>query len=1302
MTAGLDNLKHIVVLMMSSRSFDHMLGGLSLVQEDGKKKYPKINGLTGSEWNPDAAGATVTVKPNAEFQGQLDIDPDHHFPGVDLQLFGGAPPGPGRTANMQGFVKSYSTQTNDVNRSHNIMNYFTPDKLPVLSTIATQFAVFNGWFSSIPGPTICNRAFAHYGTSFGQVGMDIFYAKDPILSIYERMIQAGHTAKIYYYDEQSSTMDTVNLLKSRPQISGTYSQFIGDCMAGHLPEYSFVEPSFNDHTGPGGGQVLASDQHPDHNVQEGERFIANTYNAIRTNPELWKSTALLITYDQHGGIYDHVAPPACTSDGYSANSADTGTGEPFNFDRLGVRVPAVLVSPYIFRGTVVPGPEDTANGRVFEHACIPATITNFFLKNYDKRTVREKQANTFLDLLSDQMRPDSDIPYFKLGGSSSKLSPLDQGRVDLLRRIEESLPQDRRTGTDIDRIQTGDQVNDYVSKMIAIIRSASEYRAQSVGTGSNAYASFEERAPLPQPTGGRSGESQFKSTIAGFRSDTTSGDDLLGINRDVEALCSVLAAKDVDPPISIGLFGDWGSGKTFFMKQMEREFDRIIEESRKTKNQTAYCSNIVQLWFNAWHYTDANLWASLVSHIFEGLALRLSPQKDDQESRAGLLKELETAKELKAEAESDRKQAVLQKEETEATLKKLAEDRAKVEVRLADLRLPDLQLLLQSDPALKSELDKTLKALGFPAVTESLINLQTTLREAYSLSGRFRATTLLLWRSKSRVTLVVLIVVIIVGFPVLTLALKQWLPNQWYFARTATVCAELTALIGSLAASLNKYARQGSEFLNRLEDARRKVTTLVERKKQSQSNEELSLEKQLNEIKAKEVGASKQFSDAETKVREIEQKIREIDEGRSLSKFLLERVRTEDYRKYLGIISSIRKDFETLDSLLPRGARAGSGALTQPIDRIVLYIDDLDRCPEDRVVEVLQAIHLLLYFRIFVVIVGVDSRWLLHSLRQHSRAFQDVSPGGTYLSEVERTHWQSTPLNYLEKIFQIPFALEPMPLEGFQRLMDSLTEQQASSGRAIVQQLPLVSDGELLPGEISGPRIVQSAQDSMAAPPESARPSMVSVPSTDAVSPKLVAAPLSLLQRSFDPNPKHLQLEQAEREFMHRLYSLIPSPRAAKRFVNVYRLLRTLVSDSELAAFVGTGQIGDYQVLQLLLAIQTGYPEQAIQFIRDLPDQNPQMLWWDFARQYRDRARFATEAAQRSNDPPRATMDEGGVALLLESDRWRLFLERLESLEGQILAGQSCESFIKWAPRVARYSFRSAPGQQSKLKRPGS
>ena len=200
MSQGLDNLKHIVVLMMENRSFDHMLGGL-------KKKFPKINGLTGNESNPDLNGNRVKVAPDATFQGQLDHDPDHHFPGVDLQIFGGAPQGPAGCPTCRGSSRATQRRAPAATSSHAIMHYFPPEgptRLTVLQTLATEFAVFNGWFSSIPGPTICNRAFAHYGTSFGNVDMNMFLMpaakKNKIPSIYERLAatatRAGSTTSI--------------------------------------------------------------------------------------------------------------------------------------------------------------------------------------------------------------------------------------------------------------------------------------------------------------------------------------------------------------------------------------------------------------------------------------------------------------------------------------------------------------------------------------------------------------------------------------------------------------------------------------------------------------------------------------------------------------------------------------------------------------------------------------------------------------------------------------------------------------------------------------------------------------------------------------------------------------------------------------------------------------------------------------------------------------------------------------------------------------------------------------------------
>jgi phospholipase C len=384
MPTGLDKLQHIVVLMMENRSFDHMLGSL-----------PGIGGIddAGAYTNPDANGNPVTPQPQAAFQAQLQPDPDHHFPAVDLQIYGkdSKPGDANRQPNMQGFVLSYYHQQQDLKHSQVIMYYFPKEKLPVLTTLAQEFAVYNRWFASIPGPTICNRAFAHYGTSFGRVDLNPIYPPEKIKSVYSRLINANpkHTAKVYYYDTTSSTMEVANLLQNQPELFGTYSQFLDDCDKGSLPDYSFIEPNYSDHESDSGENV-ANDQHPDHNVQQGEVFIASVYQAIKNNPKLWASTALLITYDEHGAIFDHVAPPKCVQDTYTADGNATGTGVEFHFDRLGVRVPTILISPWIPKGTVV--------SRVFDHASIPATVTKFFLGDYaGDRSPRETSADIFIE-----------------------------------------------------------------------------------------------------------------------------------------------------------------------------------------------------------------------------------------------------------------------------------------------------------------------------------------------------------------------------------------------------------------------------------------------------------------------------------------------------------------------------------------------------------------------------------------------------------------------------------------------------------------------------------------------------------------------------------------------------------------------------------------------------------------------------------------------------------------------------------------------------------------------------------------
>src|SRR5581483_6364864 len=163
-----------------------------------------------------------------------------------------------------------------------------------------------------------------------------------------------------------------------------FNAFFDDCKSNNLPDYCFLEPRYNAVNG--GDPMAASDQHPDHDVAEGETLIHDVYNAIRSNKDTWESTLLVIVYDEHGGLFDHVTPPSATPpDG--KNSADP----PFAFDRLGVRVPAVLVSPFIEQGTII---SDT----VFDHSSLIATARKLFLGEGWKETfltARDRDANTF-------------------------------------------------------------------------------------------------------------------------------------------------------------------------------------------------------------------------------------------------------------------------------------------------------------------------------------------------------------------------------------------------------------------------------------------------------------------------------------------------------------------------------------------------------------------------------------------------------------------------------------------------------------------------------------------------------------------------------------------------------------------------------------------------------------------------------------------------------------------------------------------------------------------------------------------
>lgn len=386
-------IKHLVILMLENRSFDHMLGFL-----------PGVNGLDPNWTNPlTLEGPLVQVSNDARTVGDLIPDPGHEWLHVNMQIFensdGTGPP------TMQGFVRDYARMSQDNNQAPNIMKCFNPDTLPILSTLARQYAVCDRWFSSVPGPTIPNRLFTHSAHSYGSLTQDAIVAPLAIRTIFEEMDVPPNPANYRIYTHGSSTLMMNLYLQTKKQNRFfDYADFKTDAKKGYLPEYTFIEPAFDDDVNNG---IYANSQHPDFPVDEGEALIKDIYNSLCASPG-WQDTLFIITYDEHGGIADHVAPPKVAPTAANAGLPDVPPSKSpqFDFRRLGVRVPTVFVSPRIPPNTVI-------NDQDYEHCSIVATVRKLFCGANAKNPFnwREAQAPTFENLLTlSKPRQDVKLP----------------------------------------------------------------------------------------------------------------------------------------------------------------------------------------------------------------------------------------------------------------------------------------------------------------------------------------------------------------------------------------------------------------------------------------------------------------------------------------------------------------------------------------------------------------------------------------------------------------------------------------------------------------------------------------------------------------------------------------------------------------------------------------------------------------------------------------------------------------------------------------------------------------------------
>jgi len=386
--------------MLENRSFDHLLGFSKLQGIDAASGRPTtIEGLDPAhDWNLGPDGKKVAVSSPADWV--MPYDPGHDFPDVEEQLCGVNGKYP--HINNSGFVANYAT----VDRANpgEIMKCYSPAQLPVLTTLAREFAVCDHWFSSMPGPTWPNRFFIHAASSGGldhspstaeMVG-SLFdgYTFDNGI-IYDRFDHAGVSWTIYKGDPfpQALSMSgmLVRLAEGRFRDFEDFSSDVND--PGYATSYAFIEPDYHALS----DFVCGNSQHPKDDITRGEALIKSIYETIRHSPH-WESSVLIITYDEHGGFYDHVPPPQTVAPGDKPTDPDNSHFG-FDFKQLGVRVPAVIVSPLI--------PRVIIDHTVYDHTSVLATVEHLF--GVQPLTERDKQAHTLTHLFS-LATPRTDAP----------------------------------------------------------------------------------------------------------------------------------------------------------------------------------------------------------------------------------------------------------------------------------------------------------------------------------------------------------------------------------------------------------------------------------------------------------------------------------------------------------------------------------------------------------------------------------------------------------------------------------------------------------------------------------------------------------------------------------------------------------------------------------------------------------------------------------------------------------------------------------------------------------------------------
>ena len=585
--------------------------------------------------------------------------------------------------------------------------------------------------------------------------------------------------------------------------------------------------------------------------------------------------------------------------------------------------------------------------------------------------------------------------------------------------------------------------------------------------------------------------------IASQNNDNPKGEDSLDIASDVNALSKLIAYEKLEPPLSIGLFGEWGSGKSFFMNEIHKKVDSL-----SSSNNKIFCQNIVHIEFNAWHYSDSNLWASLVSKIFNTLNDKIK----GTENKNSLFEKLQFSQDRLSEIKIEQKKINDKIEENKTELKEKEKEKVNKSIEIKNITISSIAQTVFNDETIKSEvksLKNELEEVG--VINENDINSFTSLvSDISTIHGTVRRFFSVFANERSFIWW-------IIGLAILGLitafCISQFFEKQ-YFLQVVTPLLLFTIPIlnklSKFVKKLKQFSPKVNDFLDNYELKKQEV--LKENNKQTieKQNEIEKLVNNINQLQFK-------LSSSAKIMEKLNDEINDIKSGKYLADFIAER--SDDYNSRLGLISIIRDDFEKLSSYLKNETDEVK------IDRIILYIDDLDRCKNDLVINVLEAIHLLLAFDLFVVIVGVDIRWISNSLNVK---YENIDMRD---NQTEK----ATPLEYLEKIFQIPFHLE------------KTTDK---SKKVFIERL-------LRPNLVQENSEIQSSTHTNAYETNNSKNTADTNKAKD-------SSPEDERTYNQELEHQHVSISIDELNYIKSLSTLIsPSPRNIKRFINIYMIIKS-------------------------------------------------------------------------------------------------------------------------------------------------